>query len=121
MEKYRTMVSTEEDIGDLVRLINLAYRGGAKAGWTSEERYLDGSRTDETMIAGLQQQPNAVMLKWVDSAGRLVACVHLEVTEGHLHLGTFAILPEIQAQGLGRLILDDANEYARKKGCDKIV
>ena len=121
MEKYLTLPASEEDIPDLVRLINIAYRGGTEAGWTSEGAYLDGSRTDAPSIAALLQIPASVLLKCVDASGRLVGCVHLEEKDGHLHLGTFAISPSIQAQGLGRLLLDRADAYALEKGCDRIV
>jgi len=121
MEKYAILAALGDDIKDLVRLVNLAYRGGAAAGWTSEERYLDGSRTDDESIAALISQSGAVMLKCVDGSGALVGCVHLEKEERDLHLGTFAISPEIQAQGLGRFLLERADEYAREHGCDRIV
>jgi GNAT superfamily N-acetyltransferase len=121
MEKYTTLAASQEDVRELVRLVNIAYRGGSEAGWTSEGQYLDGSRTDEASIAALVQAPGSVLLKCLDGAGRLVGCVHLEKEEGHLHLGTFAVSPEIQAQGLGRLLLERAEDYARENGCDRIV
>jgi predicted N-acetyltransferase YhbS len=114
--------ATKEDIPELNRLVNSAYRGeGSKQGWTTEADLLDGIRTDPEALDDMMGQPGAVVLKCVDSEGRLFGCVFLRKTEQKLYLGMLTVSPERQAAGIGKKLLKASEAYARGQGCDRIV
>lgn len=118
------MISTAvfEDIPELVRLINSAYRGEAsRRGWTTEADLLDGElRTDEDSLKDVLKNPNAVMLSFV-SENQINGCVYLEKQEKNLYLGMLSVSPAAQAQGIGKKLLHAAEEYGKQQGCRAIV
>ena len=109
------------DIPQLLKLINSAYRGeDAKKGWTHEAELIDGDiRTDETSLKQVINTPGAVILKY-EQDGRIAGCVYLQKKGDRLYLGMLAVSPEIQAQGIGKKLLNAATEHAKKNGCSMI-
>jgi len=114
----------ETDLGDVVALVNGAYRGdGAKAGWTHEAGYIDGQRTDAaTLRADLAASPKAVLLIHREASdGPLLACVWLEPAEaGVWYLGMLTVRPDLQDRRLGRDLLEAAEAYAAGQGASRI-
>ena len=110
-----------EDIPELMRLINSAYRGDeAKKGWTHEADLIDGSlRTDEESLRRLIEQPNSVILKCLQNE-KIIGCVFLEKNNDQLYLGMLSVAPQIQAQGIGKKLLKAAEEFAAQKNCNLI-
>jgi ribosomal protein S18 acetylase RimI-like enzyme len=111
-----------DDITELTTLVNSAYRGEAsRKGWTTEADLLDGDlRTDEQSLSQLLENPNAVMLKFV-SHTHIIGCVYLEKQATALYLGMLSVAPTAQAQGVGKKLLNAAEEYARQQGCQSVV
>jgi ribosomal protein S18 acetylase RimI-like enzyme len=106
------------DIPDLVKLVNSAYRGeGSKKGWTTEADLLDGIRTDENSLFIMMQKPGAVILKYVDDAGNLSASVYLEKQLHKLYLGMLTVAPELQGKGVGKQLLQASEKYAVEEDC----
>ncbi|HWI89861.1 MAG TPA: GNAT family N-acetyltransferase [Flavisolibacter sp.] len=114
-------VATIDDIALLLQLINNAYRGQeAKKGWTHEADLIEGTkRTDEASLKELIQKPNAVILKYQQNE-KIVGCVYLEKKGSKLYLGMLSVLPEIQAQGIGKKLMKAADEYAEQNNCNTI-
>ncbi|MBJ6141989.1 GNAT family N-acetyltransferase [Hymenobacter sp. BT559] len=115
--------ATLADAPALTALINQAYRGPASPqAWTTEMHLLEGPRISEIhvrdMVAtmGINQ---AALLKCVQ-ADQLLGCVYLEPKAPRLYLGTLAVAPAAQAQGVGRQLLAHAEAYARQQGCTTI-
>ena len=110
------------DIPELTMLVNSAYRGDAsRKGWTTEADLLDGElRTDEQSLSKSLKNPNAVILKFV-SERRITGCVYLEKQGKALYLGMLSVSPTAQAQGIGKELLNAAEEYAKQQGCDSII
>ncbi len=112
---------THADLPDLVKLVNSAYRGdSSRAGWTTEADILTGIRTD---IATLQQEfelPGVHMLKAVNEAGAIVACVYLQQTDQKLYLGMLTVSPELQNKGVGKQLLQRAEQVAKERNCSHI-
>ncbi|MHB1567142.1 MAG: GNAT family N-acetyltransferase [Acidiferrobacter sp.] len=97
----------------LAGLINAAYRGGeGPSGWTSEAHLLAGQRVDMSMVAEILAQPTGGIL--IACRGReLRGCVHLEPRPAQCcYLGLLAIRPDFQAQGLGSLLVAQAEAVA---------
>ena len=118
------MISTAglSDVPELTMLVNSAYRGDAsRKGWTTEADLLDGElRTDEPSLSQLLKTPDAVVLKFV-SDDQITGCVYLEKQGNALYLGMLSVSPTAQAQGIGKKLLNAAEEYARQHACDHIV
>jgi ribosomal protein S18 acetylase RimI-like enzyme len=113
--------STKNDVPALVRLVNSAYRGeGSKKGWTTEADLLDGTRTDEANIADLINDPQAIILKYLNEDSKIIACVYLQKQGSRLYLGMLSVLPDIQGAGIGKALLAAAHEHAIKNQCSYI-
>lgn len=111
--------ATPSDIPMLLQLVNSAYRGEpSRRGWTTEADLLAGDiRTDAADLAALMARPDAVILKAADETGNLSGCVFLEKRGDRLYLGMLSVWPELQGQGIGKILLQAAEERARRLGC----
>lgn len=112
------------DAGAICRLVNGTYRGEAsKQGWTTEADLLDGQRTDEPAIAEIIADPaQRILTARLGTAGadEIVGCVHLARREGSGYLGMLAVHPARQARGLGKLLINEAEAWARRQGCPEL-
>ncbi|MFA6087929.1 GNAT family N-acetyltransferase [Mucilaginibacter sp.] len=107
-------LATLTDVPELTALINASYRGeSSKKGWTTEAHLIDGQRIDNEGLAEQMEDPNAVILKSMDDAGKITGCVYLQMRGDKLYLGMLTVSPLLQANGLGRLLLQAAEDYAR--------
>lgn len=105
--------ATPADVPALHRLIEGAYRGdSARRGWTHEADLLDGQRTDEAALGDMLADPAGRLLV-AEEAGALIGCVSLRDQGGGLaYLGLLTVDPGSQAGGLGRRLLEAAEEEA---------
>ncbi|MFJ6866583.1 GNAT family N-acetyltransferase [Streptomyces termitum] len=109
---YRAAVL--DDVPVVVALVESAYRGDAsRAGWTTEADILDGRRTDPEGVAAVITAPGSVLLL-VERDGAVVACCQLEHRGGAAYFGMFAVRPELQGAGLGKLIIAEAERRVRE-------
>ncbi|UOR07528.1 GNAT family N-acetyltransferase [Hymenobacter aerilatus] len=109
------------DIPALERLVNHAYRGDAsRQGWTTEADLLDGTRVDAAELHRMLAAPGATLLVGRNEQGEPVACAYLHVQPPQLYLGMLSVQPTLQAQGVGRLLLQAAEQHARQYGCHRI-
>ena len=114
-------VATTKDIGDLEKLVNSAYRGEtSKKRWTTEADLLDGIRTNQEVLTGMINRGDSVILKCTGSKGELVGCVYLQTQEEKLYLGMLTVKPDTQARGIGKRLLQAAEEYAQLQQCSAI-
>lgn len=110
---YRLAVS--QDVESVVRLVESAYRGDAsRVGWTTEADLLDGQRTDAQSIEELVASSNDRLLM-AEAAGTIVASCHLRREDEAAYFGMFAVVPGLQANGVGRLVLAEAERYAHSE------
>ncbi|HRE39186.1 MAG TPA: GNAT family N-acetyltransferase [Chitinophagaceae bacterium] len=115
-------LAVQIDIPDLVPLINSAYRGEAsKKGWTTEANLISGDiRTDKNQMEELMKTPGAVFLVYQNETGTLEGSVFLQKKENKLYLGMLSVLPELQAKGIGKKLMKEAEAYARQENCNSI-
>ncbi len=114
-------VSTIENAAELVALINSGYRGEvSKQGWTTEADILGGIRTNEDNIKDLINKPNAQLLKYVNSDGKIIGCVYLEKQEDALYLGMLCVSPALQGGGVGKALLYKGDDVAKVQGVKKV-
>ncbi len=117
----------EGELGEVVALVNSAYRGeSARAGWANEADLLDGARIDEATLRADLGRAGARLLALRDDgrdggAGGLLGCVWLEPAGGESwYLGMLTVRPDLQDHGLGRAILAGAEAFARERGARRV-
>jgi ribosomal protein S18 acetylase RimI-like enzyme len=109
------IAATLTDVPELTALINSSYRGeSSKKGWTTEADLIDGQRIDNESLTEQMEDPNAVVLKNTDDTGKITGCVYLQKRGDKLYLGMLTVSPLLQANGLGRQLLQAAEDYARQ-------
>lgn len=99
------------DAARVVAHVHSAYRGDAsRKGWTTEADLLDGQRTDDREIEELVRSEHS-QLWLVEREGELVGSFVLKREQaGTVYLGMIAVNPEQQGQGVGRALLEKAEQ-----------
>lgn len=108
--EFRFAVDT--DAPAIATLLNAAYRGASsRRGWTTEADLLAGLRANTTEVLKQLHTPNSLFLLCLES-GLLLGCICLEKYGEGAHLGMFAVQPHRQGVGVGRQLLDLAEQQA---------
>ncbi|MFE5093318.1 GNAT family N-acetyltransferase [Streptomyces sp. NPDC056638] len=106
--------AADADVPALVTLIESAYRGdSSRAGWTTEADILQGQRTDPDGVREVVEAPGSRLLV-VERDGVLIACCQLEHRGDAAYFGMFAVRPELQGAGLGKVIIAEAERTVRE-------
>jgi ribosomal protein S18 acetylase RimI-like enzyme len=107
------------DAPALKALLEAAYRGdSARAGWNHEADILDDERIAPGELEALLADPAVTILTARDGAD-IIGCVAITVKGTALaYLGMLCVAPHLQSSGLGRQLLDAAEEHARAHGID---
>lgn len=117
---YTIEPATAEDVPVLNNLVNSAYRGeSSRKGWTTEAGLIDGTRIDEAALLDLIRDPNTTVYKYV-AAGEIRGCVELRTEGDSVYLGMLTVKPDLQAQGVGKKLMQAGEDFARRKGCTKM-
>ncbi len=104
-----------EDAAHIAALINAAYRGEeGSAGWTHEMHLVDGPRTDAAEVRELIATPGSVMLACV-AAAQIVSSVLVQRQGDAAYLGMFVVKPQLQGAGVGKRLMQAAEEFARRE------
>ncbi|MES2881494.1 MAG: GNAT family N-acetyltransferase [Bacteroidota bacterium] len=120
-EHLQFSFASSTDITSINVLVNSAYRGdSSKRGWTTEADLLDGIRTDEEGLKSMLAKPSSVIIQ-VREEKELVGCVYLEKQEAKMYLGMLTVAPNLQARGIGKALLQKAEEYALQQKCTSII
>ncbi|HWK34951.1 GNAT family N-acetyltransferase [Sphingomonas sp.] len=115
-------LATADDLPRLHPVIERAYRGeSARVGWTHEADLLDGDRTSLDVLEDILAQPNQRLLV-AERDGDLIGCVAVTGLANRLaYLGQLCVEPRLQAAGIGRVLIDAAEDCARRTfGADRI-
>jgi ribosomal protein S18 acetylase RimI-like enzyme len=115
-------IATLQDAVAITALLNSAYRGeDSKKGWTTEADLIAGEvRTSVESLSKVMQQPNSVVLKFVDENNAVIGCVNLQKHDAKIYLGMLSVSPVLQNAGIGRQLLAAAGEYALQQNCSSI-
>lgn len=123
MTHYLITQAQEADLPDLEALLNSAFRGDtSKQGWTHEADLIQGDlRTDRGVLEEILNNPQATLLCLRhNTEGTLLGCVMLENKSGLLYLGMLSVAPQLQGQGIGKILLHAAEVHAREQNCRAI-
>lgn len=101
---YRT--ATESDAEALVPLINRAFE--VERNFFTTER-IDLKETLEHLKKGT--------FLIAESGGRLAGCNYVEPRGDAGYFGLLSVDPDHQGRGLGRVLVEQAEEFCRKEGC----
>ncbi|HQS97258.1 MAG: GNAT family N-acetyltransferase [Novosphingobium sp. 17-62-19] len=118
----RFALAKAADVPRLRALVERAYRGDtAKQGWTHEADLLDDERTNDGELAeAIANERVRVLL--AEIGGKLAGTVTIrDVGDGRAYLGMLCVDPELQAAGLGRALIADAEDMAKEAFDAKII
>jgi GNAT superfamily N-acetyltransferase len=101
-------------VAPLLALIQSAYRGdSARQGWTHEADLLNGQRINAELLGEIVADPGQRLLIARED-DRLLGCVQVSAKENGLaYFGLLTVDPSRQARGLGKRLIDAAEEAAR--------
>ncbi|WP_322818221.1 GNAT family N-acetyltransferase [Tepidiforma sp.] len=99
------------DAVEITRLINLAYR--------VEDFFKAVDRTTVEEVRRYLEEEAFLAVR--DESGDLLACVRLGLRPPEGHFGMLSVHPDVQGQGIGRLLVSEAEERARRSGCTRMT
>ena len=97
------------DVEALARLINAAF--------VVEQPFIEGERIDPAGVRGYMEKGKFLVAE--DAAG-LAGCIYVEFSGERGYLGLLGVEPRRQGTGLGRKLMDAAENYFRTAGCRAI-
>lgn len=117
--------ATPADFPAIERIYHRAYRGlesyAYESHWTPEERE---KYTREYLGWAYEEEPEGFFVAVEKTSGQIVGFVSVHTWgEGRgqrAEVIEIAVDPDWQRHGLGRLLLDHAENYAKERGCAKI-
>jgi ribosomal protein S18 acetylase RimI-like enzyme len=115
----RSEIAAATDAASLADLVNAAYRGTkGRRGWTHEAELIAGGRaTAKDVAAMIADRATTVLVRRSPSPPALIGCIAVEMNGAHrCTISMLAVAPELQAGGLGRSLLADAEEFAAGQG-----
>jgi GNAT superfamily N-acetyltransferase len=105
-DSVRFRMAEPADADVVARLINAAF--------VVEQPFIEGERIDAEGVRAYLKKGNFVLAE--DSAG-LAGCVYVEIRADRGYLGLLGVDPPRQGIGLGRKLMDAAENYFREAGC----
>jgi ribosomal protein S18 acetylase RimI-like enzyme len=106
----RIRVATAADVAGIIPIVNAAF---------SIETFLNGTRTDEERMAELMRTGEFLVAEQEDSSG-IVATAYTELRGERGYFGMLAVDPARQGIGLGRVMIEGAENYLRRHGCKHV-
>ena len=102
----RIRTAAQSDIDTLARLINAAFR--------VEQPFIEGDRTNPNGVRAYMEKGKFLLAE--DATG-LAGCVYVELRGDRGYLGLLGVDPSRQGTGLGRKLMDAAENFFRRAGC----
>ena len=100
--------ATNADIDNIIELVNRAYRSGE--GWTNEASLVSGNRTSKDEVLGYMNNAHLFVLE----KSEILAVICIEEQDKSAYIGFLAVDTKLQNQGIGKVMLQNAEEYASK-------
>jgi GNAT superfamily N-acetyltransferase len=119
---------THDDIPVVVQMVQWAYRGGKESQrqWTGEAHLVKGPRITPEKLAALLDAQDVVVLicerTKQDGSKQIVGCIQCDKKGDDAHVGMLAVDPDEQSGGVGRTLMQAADDWARTKyGAKRMV
>ena len=94
------------DVDALTQLINAAF--------VVEKPFFDGDRVNPEKVRAFMGTGQFLL---AEDSGGLAGCVYVEVRKDRGYIGLLSVDPARQGTGLGRRLMDAAEDYFRSAGC----
>ena len=98
--------AVQSDIDSLARLINSAFR--------VEQPFIEGDRISPDGVRAYMGKGKFLL---AEEAAGLAGCVYVELRGDRGYLGLLGVDPSRQGTGLGRKLMDAAENFFRQAGC----
>ena len=108
-DALRIRAADVPDVDALVRLINSAFR--------VERPFIEGDRIDAEGVRSCMAKGKFLV---AGDSSALAACVFVELRGDRGYLGLLGVDPLRQGTGLGRRMMDAAENYFREEGCQAV-
>jgi len=102
-------LATVEDAAAIAALVNLAYR--------VEDFFKIGDRTDAAEITELLAHESFLL---AEDDGALVGCVEVQAQGAQGYFGMLSTHPGRQGSGIGRLLIQAAEQHCLEAGCEQM-
>jgi len=102
----RIRLAVPSDAANMIRVVNAAF---------AIETFLEGTRTDEAGMSEMLRTGELLVAE--DPSGSVVACVYTECRGERGYFGMLAVDPSQQGKGLGKLMVEAAENHCRRRGC----
>ena len=102
----RFRVASVADAEALARLINSAFR--------VEQPFIEGDRINPDGVRAYMEKGKFLL---AEDAEGLTGCVYVELHGDRGYLGLLGVEPQRQGTGLGRQLMDTAENFFRQAGC----
>lgn len=104
----------KNDIQEVIFIINEAYRAERKNNaWTTESHILTGIRVNEDMMEKILEEKNTkTYIAKVDN--KIVGTIQSKLDGENIHIGLFAVDTKFQASGIGKKLLEFAENSSSK-------
>ncbi len=109
-ESYSIRRATRTDVPAIVALVNAAFNVETNVGI-----FLEGVRTDEKNVIELMQKGEFFLMEGVSR--QIFASIYVEVHGERGYFGMLAVELSFQSRGLGRALIEFAEEFCRNNGC----
>jgi GNAT superfamily N-acetyltransferase len=105
----RIRIAGVADVEPLARLINAAF--------LVEHPFIEGERIDPVGVRAYMERGKFLVAEDVEG---LEGCIYVELRAERGYLGLLGVEPRRQGTGLGRKLMDAAEDYFRAAGCRAI-
>ncbi|MDY3199777.1 MAG: GNAT family N-acetyltransferase [Arcobacter sp.] len=104
----------KEEIKEVIVLINQAYRAEKKDNaWTTESHLLSGIRVNEDMMKEiLEEKDTKTYIAKIEN--KIVGTIQAKLEGESIHIGLFAVDTKSQASGIGKKLLEFAENSSSK-------
>jgi GNAT superfamily N-acetyltransferase len=100
-------LATMADMPQMIPIINAAF---------SVEGFIDGTRTDPERLPPMFDTGDFLVM---EEDGRIIASVYVEIRPDQRgYFGMLSVDPSQQGRGLGRRMVEAAEDHCRRAGCD---
>ena len=103
---FKIRQATKADMSRIIPVVNAAF---------AVETFLDGTRTDAERMAAMMLDGEFLVAEGDD--GEIAASVYTKISGERGYFGMLAVDPSQQGTGLGRTMIEAAEDHCRAGGC----